>query len=90
AAPAELTLQLEEQARSQLRAMCERRQIPETSVRVITGGVVTEILRASKELGADLILIGHRPRSGLASLFSYTDESVVHKSRCDVLALNIH
>ncbi|MGH8461767.1 MAG: universal stress protein [Stenotrophobium sp.] len=89
AAPADLAQQLESQARTQLLAMCEKLQIAEAAVQVVTGGVVAEILRSAKALGADLVVVGHRPHSGLASLFSYTDESVVHKARCDVLALNI-
>ncbi|MGH8505963.1 MAG: universal stress protein [Stenotrophobium sp.] len=88
-APTELGQQLESQAREQLLSMCGKLGIPESAVQVVTGGVVTEILRASKALAADLVVVGHRPHSGLASLFTYTDESVVHKACCDVLALNV-
>jgi universal stress protein A len=88
-APAELGQQLESQAREQLLAMCARLAIPDSAVQVVNGAVVAEILHTAKRLSADLLVVGHRPHSGLASLFTYTDESVVHKTCCDVLVLNV-
>jgi universal stress protein A len=63
--------------------------VPQASARVVPGGAASEILRQSQELKADLIVIGHQQRRGLAALFSHTDESVVHRAPCDVLALRI-
>jgi universal stress protein A len=71
AAPMDLSLQLSEQAREQLRALCERAGVAADSAQVVPGGVVTEILRLSDDLKADLIVIGHQQRSGLAALFSH-------------------
>lgn len=87
--PANLGQQLESQAREQLLAMCKKLEIPESAVQVVTGTVVAEILHTAKNLSADLLVVGHRPHSGLASLFTYTDESVVHKTSCDVLVLHV-
>jgi universal stress protein A len=89
AAPMDLSLQLSEQAREHLRALCERAGVAAESAQVVPGGVVTEILRLSDDLKADLIVIGHQQRSGLAALFSHTDESIVHRAPCDVLVLRI-
>ena len=89
AAPMQLSQQLEEQAQQQLRAICEKTGVPQASARVVPGGAVGEILRQAQELKADLIVVGHQQRHGLAALFSHTDESVVHRAPCDVLALRI-
>lgn len=63
--------------------------MPHAAARVVPGGAVGEILRQSQELKADLIVIGHQQRRGLAALFSHTDESVVHRAPCDVMVLRI-
>jgi universal stress protein A len=89
AAPIDITQQLQEQAREQLRALCERIGLPADTAQVAPGGVVAEILRLSAALKIDLIVIGHQQRRGLAALFSHTDESVVHRAPCDVLVLRI-
>jgi universal stress protein A len=89
APPMELSQQLTEQAQLRLREMCQHAGIPAESALVVSGNVVAEVLRAAKDRSADLIIIGHHPRRGLASLFSYTDEGVVHRAPCDVLALRI-
>ena len=89
AAPVQLSQQLEEQAQAQLKLICEKTGIPPATARVVAGGAVGEILRQSEALKADLIVIGHHQRRGLAALFSHTDESVVHRAPCDVLTLKI-
>lgn len=89
AAPAQLTQQLEEQAQQQLQAICDKAGVPQASARVVPGGAVGEILRQAQQLEADLIVVGHLQRRGLAALFSHTDESVVHRAPCDVLTLRI-
>ena len=85
----EISQQLEKQAQQRLLEMCKQAAIPTESAQVVSGSAVAEILRVAKELSVDLIVIGHHSRRGLASLFSYTDENVVHRAPCDVLALRI-
>jgi universal stress protein A len=89
AAPIDLTEQMQQQAREQLHALCQRLDLPADSAVVAPGGVVAEILRLSDELKADLIVIGHQQRRGLSALFSHTDESIVHRAPCDVMVLKI-
>lgn len=89
AAPVDLTEQMQQQARDQLRELCERIGLPPEATQVVPGGVVAEILRLSAELNIDLIVIGHQQRKGLSALFSHTDESVVHRAPCDVMVLKI-
>lgn len=88
AAPADLSLQLAQQAEQQLQQLCARCDLPATAGRVVSGNVPREVARAVEELGADLIVIGHHPRQGwLAGLFNHTEENVVQRAPCDVLAL---
>lgn len=87
AAPPDLATQLQQQAESRLRELCGRHQLGQADLRVASGGVAAEIHRAARELGADLIVVGHHPRHGLSALFSHTEEDVVQRARCDVLAV---
>ena len=76
-------------ARSRLETWCEELGVPVSSLRVVVGGITAEILELAKELKADLIIVGHYPRRGLSALFAHTEEGVVHKAACDVLALHL-
>jgi universal stress protein A len=87
AAPPDLAAQLQEQARTRLHELSVRLGLEAAQLRVASGGVAAEIHRAAKELGADLIIVGHHPRHGLSALFSHTEEDVVQRARCDVLAV---
>ena len=66
---------------------CGEQRVADTWVTV--GSITQEILRARGESGADLIVIGHRSRRGLAALFSSTDDGVLHHACCDVLAMHL-
>lgn len=87
AAPPDLAAQLQEQARTRLHELSVRLGLDDAQLRVASGGVAAEIHRAAKELGADLIVVGHHPRHGLSALFSHTEEDVLQRARCDVLAV---
>ncbi|MEQ1439607.1 universal stress protein [Fontimonas sp. SYSU GA230001] len=87
AAPPDLASQLQRQAELRLKDLCERHGLGDAQLRVASGGVAAEIHRAARELGADLIVVGHHPRHGLSALFSHTEEDVVQRARCDVLAV---
>ena len=88
ATPVDLSGQMSEQAVKQLHALCDTCGIDRATARILNGPITLEILRAAGELGADLIVIGHQPRRGfLDSLLSHTEESVVSRAPCDVLAL---
>lgn len=87
--PVDLSGERTEQAKDQLGSYCDELGIPREQLRVVVGAVTGEILRLQKELVADLIVIGHHPRSGLSALFSHTDDGVLTRACCDVLALNL-
>jgi universal stress protein A len=57
--------------------------------RVALGNVKGEIVRAAREGGYDLIVLGSRERHGLSILVNLTEDTVLHASPCDVLAVRL-
>lgn len=88
--PVDLSRERAAQAEARLREWCGQLEIPLNRVHVAIGTITAEILRAAQDHGADLIVIGHFPRRGLATLFSHTEEGVVHRAPCDVLAVRLN
>jgi len=89
AAPVSLTQEMTTQAEQKLKALCEGAGLPATAASVRCGPVVGEILAHARELGVDLLVVGHTPRRGFFALFSHTEEDVVARATCDVLALRL-
>ncbi|WP_028009539.1 universal stress protein [Solimonas flava] len=88
-APVDLTQQLEEQSRHQLEALCAEFSIPAADLHTASGPVTPQIQQLAESLQIDLIVLGHHPRHGLAAWFSHTEENVVTRAHCDVLALHV-
>lgn len=76
-------------ARQRLDALAAEVGIPADAVRVESGSVKGEIIRVARDLGADLIVIGSRERHGVSILVNLTEDTVLHQSPCDVLAVRI-
>jgi universal stress protein A len=87
--PVDLSRERATQAEARLREWCQALEIKSEQARVAVGSVTAEILRAAQENHADLIVVGHHPRRGLAALFSHTEEGVVSRAPCDVLAVHL-
>lgn len=87
--PYDVTRQLEEEAREKLKSLCRERGMPEDAAHVCTGTVVTQVETLTQKLGVDLVVVGHQPRKGLAAWFSHTEDNLVHRAPCDVLALRL-
>lgn len=87
--PVDLSRERATQAEARLKEWCQGLGIGPDRARVLVGAITPEILRVAGELGADLIVVGHTPRRGLAAWFSHTEEGVVHKAPCDVLAVRL-
>lgn len=85
----DLNRQLVDQARQQMEALCNSCEVPTEQLLVLQGSASGEIKRLAKDRAVDLVVIGHHPRRGLAALFSHTDEHVVQRAPCDVLALRL-
>ncbi|MDP9066053.1 MAG: universal stress protein [Pseudomonadota bacterium] len=87
------TMQVEESliasAREKLAALAARLDLADIRLRVEAGSIKAEILRIAEEEGADLIVVGSRERHGLAILMNFTEDTVLHAARCDVLAVRL-
>jgi universal stress protein A len=76
-------------ARHRLERLAADAGIPAARARVVVGNTKVEILRAAREGGADLIVLGSRERHGLSLLVDFTEDAVLHKAPCDVLAVRV-
>lgn len=72
-----------------LLALKDRWGLPNARCRVESGNTKSEILRVAREEGVDLIVLGSRERHGLAILVNFTEDTVLHASQCDVLAVRL-
>jgi universal stress protein A len=87
--PVDLSRERAAQAESRLKEWCVKYDIPAEHAKVAVGTITAEILRSATESAADLIVVGHHPRRGLAALFSHTEGGVVQRAPCDVLAIRL-
>jgi universal stress protein A len=87
------TVQIEDdliqRSRAKLDELSARLGLSQATVRVEAGNKKTEILRVAIEESADLIVLGSRERHGLGILVNFTEDTVLHAARCDVLAVRL-
>jgi universal stress protein A len=76
-------------ARKRLDKLAADLGLPAGRAQVIVGNTQVEIVRAARERGADLIVLGSRERHGLSLLVDFTEDAVLHKAPCDVLAVRV-
>ena len=76
-------------AQEQIGRLARELGVPETRWSVVMGNTKGEIVRAAAEGKIDLIVIGSRGRHGLAFLVKPTEDVIVHKAPCDVLAVRL-
>lgn len=85
--PVDISEQLSQNALARLRPWCEELGIAADALEVIIDVVKAGIADHAERIAADLIVIGRRPHHGLSALFSHTEEGVLSRARCDVLAV---
>ncbi len=82
--------ELIERARKRLQDLARHLQLTDSDCFVEAGNIKTEIVRVAEEQNTDLIVLGSRERHGLAILLNFTEDTVLHSSPCDVLAVRLH
>jgi len=80
---------LEKQAETRLQELAKQYGIAEDHTSVQIGMPDKELHRMSRELEADLIVVGSHGRHGLALLLGSTSNAVVKGATCDVLAVRL-
>jgi universal stress protein A len=87
------SMQIEEEllrsARVRLDRLGEQFGIAGDARTLRSGSIKVEILRAARETGVDLIVLGSRERHGLAIILNLTEDTVLHAAPCDVLAVRL-
>ncbi len=87
------TVQIEdalvERSHTQLNALADRLGLGGATLRVEAGNIKVEALRVAQAENVDLIVVGSRERHGLAILVNFTEDTVLHAARCDVLAVRL-
>jgi universal stress protein A len=81
------TVELMEVAEERIGQLAKELGVPGDRWSVVEGDIKAEIIRAAVERKVDLIVIGSRERHGLAFLSRPTEDVVVHRAPCDVLAV---
>jgi universal stress protein A len=81
--------ELLERAKQRLAHLGDELGLGDAELFVEAGNVKSEILRVARERGTDLILIGSRERHGMSILVNLTEDTVLHGSPCDVLAVRV-
>lgn len=81
--------QLRNEARAQLQQFSEYYHIPPAQQHFEVGPAAREIHAVSEKINADLIVIGSHGHRGFAALLGSTANSVLHGSKCDVLAVRV-
>jgi universal stress protein A len=89
--PVTVTTQIElvETAQEHIARLAQELGVPDSRWSVVEGNTKTEIVRAAADKKVDLIVVGSRERHGLAFLIKPTEDVVMHKAPCDVLAVRL-
>jgi universal stress protein A len=87
--PVTTEVELVEIAQEHIGALAHDLDVPETRWSVAVGTIKSEIVRAAADAKVDLIVIGSRERHGLAFLIKPTEDVVIHRAPCDVLAVRL-
>jgi universal stress protein A len=85
----QIETELLERARIRLGALAAELGHPPPRCEVAMGNVKSEITRCAREGQHDLIAIGSHERHGLSILVNLTEDTVLHASPCDVLAVRL-
>jgi universal stress protein A len=80
---------LAKRAKQRMDELIARQGASSANARVEIGNTKAEILRVAAEERSDLIVLGSRERHGLAILVNFTEDTVLHAARCDVLAVRL-
>jgi len=76
-------------ARRRLDNLVEELGVDLVQHQVVVGNIKAEIVNYARENAVDLIVLGSHERHGLSVLVNLAEDTVLHASPCDVLAVRI-
>ena len=72
-----------------LQKLAQELRVAEDRSSIEVGTTRTEIIRVARARKMDLIVVGAHERHALAFLFKRTEDAVLHRAPCDVLAIRM-
>jgi len=81
--------QMVETAQEHIGELGKELGVPEARRHVVEGNTRSEIVRMAIDRAIDLIVIGSHERHALAFFIKPTEDVVVHRAPCDVLAVHL-
>ncbi len=85
----ELSDELLNSAKTRLRKLAQKHGLSDAPQEIRVGNIKSELVHVAEETAADLIVLGSRERHGLAILVNYTEDTILHASPCDLLAVRV-
>lgn len=82
--------QIEKQATTDLAKIGQEFGIPVENQHIVVGQPANELHTFATDNNGDLIVVGSHGRHGLSLLLGSTSNSVLHGTKCDVLAVRVH
>lgn len=84
----EIEDQLHAETKQEVKAFLQDIDFPQANIIVKSGITDKLIVEVAQKVGADLIMVGDRDRTGLSQLFSSsTAENILGNAQCDVLVV---
>ena len=81
--------EIEEDHLAKLKDLLKEKSIPESAALVTPGRPSNKIIEIAEEQNVDLILLGSHGRHGIDLLLGSTANGVLHRAKCDVLAIRV-
>ena len=78
-----------ERAREDLKKLADEAELKEFELKVLSGVPKVEITNYAEENSIDLIVLGSHGRHGISLLLGSTANAVLHRAKCDVLAVRV-
>lgn len=86
---ADIRRRQDEYSRQHLDRLAACLELPAERCHIRHGAIKTEVARAVRELGADLVVLGRHERHGLSLLWGGAEDAIVHAVPCDVLGVRV-
>ncbi len=78
-----------ERAEKDLRRLTEEAELTDVKMKVLSSVAKVEIASYAEENNIDLIVIGSHGCHGISLIFGSTANAVLHRAKCDVLAVRV-
>lgn len=85
----ELSDELLDSAKTRLGNLAKKHGLSDVPQEIRVGNIKAELVQLAGDIAADLIVLGSRERHGLAILVNYTEDTILHASPCDLLAVRV-